>query len=48
MAGVTGSNQAEYIQGVAQKHGFQYEKAVKRWCGPDAMVKRRKEATWAE
>jgi hypothetical protein len=30
------------------KHGLQYEKAVKRWCGPDAMVKGQKEAMLAE
>jgi hypothetical protein len=31
-----------------QKHGFQFEKAFKRWSGPDAMAERRKEPMQAE
>jgi hypothetical protein len=31
-----------------QKHGFQCEKTLKRWSGPDATAERRKEPMRAE
>jgi hypothetical protein len=31
-----------------QKHGFQCEKAVKQWRGPEAMAKEQKEAMRAD